>query len=85
MKRTQTKAILVMAMTMSCSVLAAPHDALINNDLSLPGELNKSVVLETPIAEVRGEVWPFILGVAALDLALQTYFYGVYVPSVSEK
>ncbi len=32
------------------------------------------------IAELRGQLWPFILGVVAFDLALQIYFYGVYVP-----
>ena len=32
------------------------------------------------IAQLRGQLWPFILGVVAVDLALQTYFFGVYVP-----
>ena len=32
------------------------------------------------IAQLRGQLWPFILGVVAVNLALQTYFYGVCVP-----
>jgi hypothetical protein len=32
------------------------------------------------ITELRGQLWPFILGVVAVDLAVQTYFYGVYIP-----
>ena len=63
---------------------ATPTDALINNTRSLPAELNKAMIVNedvTPdIAELRGQLWPFILGVVAVDLALQTYFYGVYVP-----
>jgi hypothetical protein len=38
-------------------------------------------MLDTDVSEIRGEVWPVILGVVAVDLALQAYFYGVYVPS----
>jgi hypothetical protein len=68
-------------MTMSLSAVAAPPDALVNNNLSLPGEITKSIILDTNISEIRGEVWPVILGVVAVDLALQAYFYGVYVPS----
>lgn len=32
------------------------------------------------ITQLRGQLWPFILGVVPVDLALQTYFYGVYIP-----
>jgi hypothetical protein len=53
----------------------------VNNNLSLPGEITKSIMLDTDVSEIRGEVWPVILGVVAVDLALQAYFYGVYVPS----
>jgi hypothetical protein len=63
------------------SAVAAPPDALVNNNLSLPGEISKSIMLDTDVSEIRGEVWPVILGVVAVDLALQAYFYGVYVPS----
>ena len=81
MKQVRTLAVLALSMGMSLTAVAAPPDALINNHLSLPGEMTKWIMLDTDISEVRGEVWPFIFGVVAVDLALQAYFYGVYVPS----
>ena len=81
MQRIQTIAVLAISMTMSLSAVAAPPDALVNNNLSLPGEISKSIMLDTDVSEIRGEVWSVILGVVAVDLALQAYFYGVYVPS----
>ena len=81
MRRIKTLAVLAISMTMSLSAVAAPPDALVNNNLSLPGEITKSIILDTDVSEIRGEVWPVILGVVAVDLALQAYFYGVYVPS----
>ncbi|MAJ53637.1 MAG: hypothetical protein CBC39_06515 [Cellvibrionales bacterium TMED79] len=81
MQRMKTIAVLAISMTMSLSAVAAPPDALVNNNLSLPGEITKSIMLDTDVSEIRGEVWPVILGVVAVDLALQAYFYGVYVPS----
>ena len=81
MQRIKTIAVLAISMTMSLSAVAAPPDAPVNNNLSLPGEITKSIMLDTDVSEIRGEVWPVILGVVAVDLALQAYFYGVYVPS----
>ena len=81
MQRIKTIAVLAISMTMSLSAVAAPPDALVNNNLSLPGEITKSIMLDTDVSEIRGEVWPVILGVVAVDLVLQAYFYGVYVPS----
>ena len=63
---------------------ATPPDALINNTLSLPAELNKAMIVDEDvtqdITELRGQLWPFILGVVAVDLAVQNHFYGVYIP-----
>ena len=81
MKQIKTLAVLALSMGMSLTAVAAPPDALINNHLSLSGEMTKLIMLDTDISEVRGEVWPIIFGVVAVDLALQAYFYGVYVPS----
>ena len=81
MERIKTIAVLAISMAMSLFAVAAPPDALVNNNLSLPGEITKSIMLDTEFSEIRGEVWPVILGVVAVDLALQAYFYGVYVPS----
>ena len=35
--------------------------------------------------QTRGKVLPVVLGVAAVDIALATYFWGVYVPFCAEK
>ncbi|MDC6459090.1 hypothetical protein PQY66_01975 [Luminiphilus sp.] len=48
--------------------------------LSLPGEMKKSVLLAHELADVRGAVWPLIFGIATVDLALQAYYFGVYIP-----
>ena len=79
----QSFAIILASLT-AFPAAATPTDALINTMLSLPAELNKAMIVDEDvtqdIAELRGQLWPFILGVVAVDLALQTYFYGVYVP-----
>lgn len=79
----QSLAVILASLT-AFSAAATPPDALINNTLSLPAELNKTIIVDEDVTqdifEVRGQLWPFILGVVAVDLALQTYFYGVYVP-----
>ena len=84
MKQIKNLAVLALSMGMSLTAVAAPPNALINNQLSLPGEMTKSIMLDTDISEVRGEVWPIIFGVVAVDLALQAYFYGVYLPSTQK-
>lgn len=79
----QSFAIILASLT-AFPAAATPTDALINNTLSLPAELNKAMIVDEDvtqdIAQLRGQLWPFILGVVAVDLALQTHFYGVYVP-----
>ena len=79
----QSFAIILASLT-AFPAAATPTDALINNTLSLPAELNKAMIVgedvTQDIAQLRGQLWPFILGVVAVDLALQTYFYGVDVP-----
>ena len=79
----QSFAIILASLT-AFPAAVTPTDALINNTLLLPGELNKAMIVNKDvaqdIAELRGQLWPFMLGFVAVDLALQTYFYGVYVP-----
>ena len=70
----------ILAALMVFPAAASPPDALVNNTLSLPAELNKTIIIDEDIAEIRGQLWPFIFGVVAVDLALQTYYYGVYIP-----
>jgi hypothetical protein len=78
----QSFAIILASLT-AFPAAATPPDALLNNTRSLPAELNKTMSVHEDvtqdIAELRGQLWPFILGVVAVDLALQTYYYGVYV------
>ena len=72
----QSLAVILASLT-AFPAAAAPPDALINNTLSLPAELNKAMIVDEgvteDISEGRGQLWPFILGVVAIDLALQTY------------
>jgi len=79
----QSLAVILASLT-AFPAAATPPDALINNTLSLPAELNKTIIVDEDVTQdifkVRGQLWPFIFGVVAVDLALQTYFYGVYVP-----
>ena len=70
----------ILAVLMAFPAAASPPDALVNNILSLRAELNKTIIIDEDIAEIRGQLWPFILDVVAVDLALQTYYYGVYIP-----
>lgn len=81
MRRYTTSCLLTFSLCLTLPVAAMPPDALINNTLSVPGEINKAVIVDSELAEVRGQVWPLILGVVAVDLALQAYFYGVYLPN----
>ena len=81
MRRYTTSCLLTLSLCLTLPAAAMPPDALINNTLSVPGEINKAVIVDNDLAEVRGQVWPLILGVVAVDLALQAYFYGVYLPN----
>jgi len=46
--------------------------------------VNQLVVLDdSEMRDTQGELWPFIFGVAAVDLALATFFWGAYVPTVT--
>lgn len=63
---------------------APAHDATLL-EASFGGDtVNQLVVLDdSEMRETQGELWPFIFGVATLDLALATFFWGAYVPTVS--
>lgn len=38
------------------------------------------VLDESAMSETQGELWPWIIGVAALDVSLASFFWGEYVP-----
>ena len=81
MKSSKSIVVPVFSLCVALPAAAVPADALVNNRLSLPGEVTKSVMVESDVSDIRGKVWPFILGVAAVDIAIQAYFYGVYMPA----
>lgn len=35
-------------------------------------------------SQLRGRVLPFVIGVAAIDIALASFYWGVYVPNYAE-
>ncbi|MDG1800138.1 MAG: hypothetical protein P8H06_05640 [Luminiphilus sp.] len=80
MRRLSTTVLVTLSLCFLLPAAALPRDALINNTLSLPGEMKKSVLLAHELADVRGAVWPLIFGIATVDLALQAYYFGVYIP-----
>jgi hypothetical protein len=81
MRRFTQSLALLFSISLGLPAMATPHDALINNALSMPAEINKAVIIESDLTETRGQLWPFIFGVVAVDLALQAYVYGVYIPA----
>lgn len=85
MRRFTQSLALLFSISLGLPAMATPHDALINNALSMPGEINKAVIIESDLKETRGQLWPFIFGVVAVDLALQAYVYGVYIPATEEE
>lgn len=49
----------------------------------LPDERSRALsFLEA--SQLRGRVLPFVIGVAAIDLALASFYWGVYVPHYAE-
>ena len=36
------------------------------------------------IDDLRGQIWPIIVGITTIDIALQSYFWGVYVPATED-
>jgi hypothetical protein len=38
---------------------------------------------DSAMNNTRGELWPWIIGVAALDISLASFFWGTYVPTVT--
>ena len=86
------------ALALSLSQTALSAGALASSESgALPASLSLHVG-QTPLQDeqtrsvsvieamqTRGKVLPVVLGVAAVDIALATYFWGVYVPFCAEK
>ena len=90
--------LLTAALALSLSQTALSAGALASSESgALPASLSLHVG-QTPLQDeqtrsvsvieamqTRGKVLPVVLGVAAVDIALATYFWGVYVPFYAEK
>ena len=85
-----------LALSLSQTTLSAGNHSSVES-ASLPAPLSLQVG-QTPFQDgqtqsvsiieamqTRGKVLPIVLGVAAVDIALATYFWGVYVPFYAEK
>ena len=86
-----------LALSLSQTALSAGTLASVGVRRSVPASLSLPVG-QTPLQDeqtrsvsvieamqTRGKVLPVVLGVAAVDIALATYFWGVYVPFYAEK
>lgn len=58
-------------------------EQLMTNAFAADAMSTIDVLSTTDMEDTRGELWPFVLGVVGLDLAISTYFWGTYVPSMS--
>ena len=86
------------ALALSLSQTALSAGTLVSSESgALPASLSLHVG-QTPLQDeqtrsvsvieamqTRGKVLPVVLGVAAVDIALATYVWGVYVPFYAEK
>jgi len=78
-----------------CAVLAAPVSQAITPMALAPlaFETSQLQIAQSPLrdeqsrtvslleaTQVRGRVLPFVIGVAAIDIALASFYWGVYVP-----
>lgn len=62
---------------LSHSALAEPVDHTLH---PMPPNLSA----EQSIYDLRGQIWPIIVGITTIDIALQSYFWGVYVPATED-
>jgi hypothetical protein len=57
--------------------------ALIDLAFDAPAVEQVAILNDTQMTATRGDLWPFIFGVAAVDIGLAGFFWGVYVPTVA--
>ncbi|MFT4768336.1 MAG: hypothetical protein ACI8RN_001471 [Glaciecola sp.] len=62
------------------SRLAAAQSALISSAFHSPPSTELQMLDEQAMSSTQGELWPWIIGVVALDLSLASFFWGNYVP-----
>lgn len=61
----------------------AAQSALIWDAFESPPSSGIQVLDEHAMSRTQGELWPWIIGVATLDLTLASFFWGNYVPTVA--
>lgn len=83
-------------LAMSCSQLSyaasAPHPIEVNAEVlalqvgQAPFQDEQTRAISAmEAAQVRGRVLPYVLGMAAVDIALASFFWGIYVPFYADK
>jgi len=87
----QTAAIVAMSAIVTQGSWAGEYHEAHASESAIHGDLMSSAFERTPSADVKtlddqamsetqGELWPWILGVAAFDLSLAGFYWGTYVP-----
>ncbi|MEE4279664.1 MAG: hypothetical protein V2I82_14450 [Halieaceae bacterium] len=80
---------LVLGLTMTGAAVAEPlaeaglDDTLVEQAFGAVQADELQLLDQAAMESTEGELWPFVFGVAGLDIALSAYFYGVYVPAIS--
>lgn len=90
MKKTLTKgaaftAILLMTSASMADDLLMPDDTVLGAQAFAGADYSEIALMnESAMQETEGQLWPLVGGIAAIvgvDIALSSYFWGVYVPS----
>ena len=78
------------AMLSACSklLLTMPFIAASSTWASTTNLSTTDALIDEPppfVYELRGQIWPIIVGITTIDIALQSYFWGIYVPTVENE
>jgi len=57
--------------------------ALMSSAFQSPPSSTVEILDEQAMSDTQGELLPWIIGVAALDLSLATFFWSAYVPTMA--
>lgn len=62
---------------------AKAREALFSSAFHSPPIADIKPLDQQAMSDTQGELWPWILGVAAFDLSLASFYWGTYVPVTS--
>lgn len=89
-KLTHATAAVLASLAMSSSSFASElevdktgRDQLLAGTFAAPPEAPVFALAPEEMQATQGELWPWIIGVATLDLALASFFWGDYVPYIT--